>query len=484
MLHAELQALQTRHKFPQIGCVHGKGLVAGVACVKPGTHQPDGDLARDVVRRSVEKGAADVQPGGSRGLHHQDLPAAGDHRRGRAGRLRGARRGRWPKSLGQRGRAEPDESHDDWRRDDRPRPDPAVPVSAQEERGDRAGSRSATARASALDDARHRPEADRRVSWHVVPSRGPEAVSPKSWSPDARRGNLSSSAVPDHLHYERGHDGAVVRTERAVRQAAGAELRAGAKRSRSEARERGLMVGIEYHKRFDDRSLMARQRYRAGCLANSGSARPTLFEKWYYRHSNFQNWFTAENTDAFTYIGCHYVDLLHFITGLLPVSVSVYGLKDKFPNGNEGYLWTDARVIWNERRLSQRAECPGIPGRGAGLEHAGADHVLLVHRETDRRLAEPRRPVSRRLLQPGGAGRQATGPRSIPSPARTTSSMWTTADRAWCRWAMGIVRSSILSNGRSNSRAGNAPKPSAGRYSRNGTGGASWRRRRTADSTS
>jgi 4-aminobutyrate aminotransferase-like enzyme len=66
VLHAELQALQARHK-DVIGCVHGKGLVAGVACVKPGTHQPDGDLARDVVRRSVEKGLLMFNPVGPEG---------------------------------------------------------------------------------------------------------------------------------------------------------------------------------------------------------------------------------------------------------------------------------------------------------------------------------------------------------------------------------------------------------------------------------
>ena len=82
------------------------------------------------------------------------------------------------------------------------------------------------------------------------------------------------------------------------------------------ARSRGLMVGIEYHKRFDDRSLMARMRYREGKFGEFRLGTACLLEKWYYRHSNFQNWFTAENSDAFTYIGCHYVDLVAFITGL------------------------------------------------------------------------------------------------------------------------------------------------------------------------
>src|SRR5215813_7446492 len=50
VLHSRLNALAAR--VPQIGCVAGKGLVAGVACVVPGTTNPDGDLAFDVVRRS------------------------------------------------------------------------------------------------------------------------------------------------------------------------------------------------------------------------------------------------------------------------------------------------------------------------------------------------------------------------------------------------------------------------------------------------
>jgi hypothetical protein len=34
------------------------------------------------------------------------------------------------------------------------------------------------------------------------------------------------------------------------------------------ARARNVVVGIEYHKRFDDRSLIARKRYRAGMLSS------------------------------------------------------------------------------------------------------------------------------------------------------------------------------------------------------------------------
>ncbi|MCK5794442.1 MAG: Gfo/Idh/MocA family oxidoreductase, partial [Anaerolineales bacterium] len=74
------------------------------------------------------------------------------------------------------------------------------------------------------------------------------------------------------------------------------------------ALEKGLFVGVEYHKRFDRRSLEARRQYRAGRLGEFRCGESKLVEPWYYRHSNFQNWFTRENTDPFTYGGCHYVD--------------------------------------------------------------------------------------------------------------------------------------------------------------------------------
>ena len=63
VLHQKLRALASR--YPQIGSVDGKGLMAGVACVIPSTNkEPDGDLAWDVVARSVEKGVLMFSPVG------------------------------------------------------------------------------------------------------------------------------------------------------------------------------------------------------------------------------------------------------------------------------------------------------------------------------------------------------------------------------------------------------------------------------------
>ncbi len=156
------------------------------------------------------------------------------------------------------------------------------------------------------------------------------------------------------------------------------------------ARERNLFVGIEYHKRFDDRALMARERFREGKFGQFRLGTAILFEKWHYRTSNFQNWFSKENSDAFTYIGCHYVDLVAFMTGLDPVAVSVYAIPDKFPNDVEGFLWTDARVIWSNGACLNVQNALGYPDAGPGGNIQGltmwCDQSFLRHSDQYRGL--------------------------------------------------------------------------------------------------
>jgi 4-aminobutyrate aminotransferase/(S)-3-amino-2-methylpropionate transaminase len=54
LLHRRLGALRAR--YPRIGHVAGRGLVAGVVCIRPESKTPDADLAFEIVRRTVEKG--------------------------------------------------------------------------------------------------------------------------------------------------------------------------------------------------------------------------------------------------------------------------------------------------------------------------------------------------------------------------------------------------------------------------------------------
>jgi predicted dehydrogenase len=177
-------------------------------------------------------------------------------------------------------------------------------------------------------------------------------------------------AVPDHFHYavirfalEQGQHVLTVKPL-VLKYSEAKELE-------DLGREKGLLVGVEYHKRFDRRSLDARGLYRRGRFGEFRCGEAKLIEPYYYRHSNFQNWFTKENSDPFTYIGCHYVDLVYFITGLRPVEVSVRGVEGAFPNGKIGYLWSAGQVLWENGAILSVTNGLGYPDEGPGTNDQG-----------------------------------------------------------------------------------------------------------------
>lgn len=227
-----------------------------------------------------------------------------------------------------------------------------------------------------------------------TPHPDPAVESPDALFPDvykevfanAPEGSIAVIAVPDQLHYPilkeaiaHGLHSCVVKPL-VLKYDQAEEIAA-------MAYEKGLLVGVEYHKRFDYRNMMARRQYRDGRLGEFRLAQAQLIEPWYYRDSNFQNWCTCENSDMFTYVGCHYVDLVAFITGLKPVSVSVYGIVDTYPNGKQGYLWTDGRVIWENGACLSVVDAMGSPNAAAGGNYQGMamwchgkdDACMLVH---------------------------------------------------------------------------------------------------------
>ncbi len=147
------------------------------------------------------------------------------------------------------------------------------------------------------------------------------------------------------------------------------------------AASKGLFVGVDYHKRFDRRALVARRQYGEDRFGRFVMGEARLHEPYGYRRSNFQNWFTCDQADPFTYVGCHYVDLVHFITGLRPVSVSVDAVKGRFPNGNDGYLWSSGRVRYENGALLTVTDALGYPDEAAGSNDQG----LVMYCEGDGR---------------------------------------------------------------------------------------------------
>lgn len=234
-----------------------------------------------------------------------------------------------------------------------------------------------------LAHAKHLADAFPGQSFEALPglTEPPERMFPDLYRETIRalpKRNLVVVAVPDQFHY------AVIREaleqDQHVLTVKPLVLKyAQAVEIEKLAYQRGLLVGVEYHKRFDRRALDARGQYRRGRFGQFRCGEAKLVEPYYYRHSNFQNWFTRENSDPFTYIGCHYVDLVYFITGLKPVEVSVRGVEGQFPNGNQGYLWSAGHVVWENGAILSVVNGLGYPDEGAGTN----DQALCMFCEGD-----------------------------------------------------------------------------------------------------
>jgi hypothetical protein len=63
--------------------------------------------------------------------------------------------------------------------------------------------------------------------------------------------------------------------------------------------------------------------------------------------------------------------LVYFITGLKPVALSVSGVKGRFPNGKEGYLWANGRVRFENGALLTVTDGLGYPDAAAGSNDQG-----------------------------------------------------------------------------------------------------------------
>lgn len=233
-------------------------------------------------------------------------------------------------------------------------------------------------RVCAASTARLTPLAEDAAIQQAFPGQTFEASPPLDTAPEERYPELYKDVIaalpkhsavlvvlPDEMHYDvvmyaLEHDQHVLCVKPLTHNYAQA------KQIEAVARERGLFVGVEYHKRFDRRSLMAKRHYGLGNFGQFVAGEAKMIEPYFYRSSNFQNWFTCDATDPFVYVGCHYVDLVCFITGLKPVAVSVSGVKGKFPNGREGYMWANGRVIFDNGAFLSVTDGLGYPDDGAG----------------------------------------------------------------------------------------------------------------------
>ncbi|NOZ20592.1 MAG: Gfo/Idh/MocA family oxidoreductase [Planctomycetes bacterium] len=118
------------------------------------------------------------------------------------------------------------------------------------------------------------------------------------------------------------------------------------------AKEKGIYVYTDYHKRHDRAIRSARYRYHQGYLGEMLHGHAWIEERREMPLDIFARW--CEQSSSFEYIGVHYADAYFFITGLKPKRLVAFGQKKFLPKHDKDAYdavqatieWEDGSVLW------------------------------------------------------------------------------------------------------------------------------------------
>lgn len=106
-------------------------------------------------------------------------------------------------------------------------------------------------------------------------------------------------------------------------------------------------AAVEFHKRWDESNLLARRYLAEDRLGPLVYAVVDYSQRIRIPTEVFKGW--AERTNIFQYLGCHYVDLLYFLTGLTPLRTTAVGTRGVLASkGINTYDSVHAQVLWGE----------------------------------------------------------------------------------------------------------------------------------------
>lgn len=176
---------------------------------------------------------------------------------------------------------------------------------------------------------------------------GPDESHPEAWKKALEQLQPPGAviiATPDHLHtepiiaaVERGFDCIVEKPLCLTMEDARRISRAAAAADR--------YVYTDYHKRHDMALRAVRHRYSTGEMGEALSGTAHIEERREMPLKHFALW--CAQSSPFEYIGCHYVDMYHFVTGLKPVAVTAFGQKKLLPSlGHDAWDAVEALVEW------------------------------------------------------------------------------------------------------------------------------------------
>lgn len=106
-----------------------------------------------------------------------------------------------------------------------------------------------------------------------------------------------------------------------------------------------LYGAVEFHKRYDDSNIIAKDIINRGKIGILSSVMVEYSQKISIPAEIFKKW--TEKTNIFQYLGVHYVDQVSFVTGAKPIKVMAVGTNSKLLSlGINTYDEIIANVKW------------------------------------------------------------------------------------------------------------------------------------------
>jgi len=129
-------------------------------------------------------------------------------------------------------------------------------------------------------------------------------------------------------------------------------------------------VYTDFHKRHDLALRACQYKYRRGLMGQALCSHAWIEERREMPLKNFALW--AEQSSSFEYIGCHYVDMFHFITGELPKKVIAFSQKILLPSlGKDTFDAVQAIIEWESGAVQYVQTSWVLPDANPNLTNQG-----------------------------------------------------------------------------------------------------------------
>ena len=154
-------------------------------------------------------------------------------------------------------------------------------------------------------------------------------------------------SVPDHLHSKIATEALKLNKHcLVVKPMASTYIEA--KKMLKAAISAKVVAEVEFHKRLDESNLLLKDSIDKGKIGNLLYVVIEYSQQKNIPEKIFKKW--SDKTNIFSYLGVHYVDLLYFVTGYKPISVTAWGQKSYLKNRGIN-TWDSIQVVivWNKK---------------------------------------------------------------------------------------------------------------------------------------